>query len=201
MNWLLIFGNVVAFVAQRNVWPGGEAPRVLQDVAEAAEATESSPIVTVNLWFDGPVMDEPFIEIGKKVVSKALDNRFACWVALALGGDEAGELRAGARVDFIRLETRSPYSECAQTHAPPSGWGHSGSESGGLCPCIGVGARRPVLDPKCPSPDTQARAASRSPTTRHPPFSCDTVQSGEAAVHWISFVPCDEVRFSIHPSI
>src|SRR5690606_23294557 len=31
---------------------------------------------------DFVVMDEPFIQIGKKVVSKALDNRFACWVAI-----------------------------------------------------------------------------------------------------------------------
>ncbi len=28
------------------------------------------------------VMDEPFIEIGTKVVSKALDNRFACWLGI-----------------------------------------------------------------------------------------------------------------------
>ena len=28
------------------------------------------------------VMHEPFIEIGEKVVSKAMDNRFACWVAI-----------------------------------------------------------------------------------------------------------------------
>src|SRR5690606_18721566 len=31
MNWLLIFGNVVAFVAQRNVWPGGQTPTLLLD--------------------------------------------------------------------------------------------------------------------------------------------------------------------------
>jgi endoglucanase len=31
---------------------------------------------------DYVVMDEPLIEIGDKVVSKALDNRFACWVAI-----------------------------------------------------------------------------------------------------------------------
>ncbi len=31
---------------------------------------------------DFVVMDEPLIEIGDKVVSKALDNRFACWVAI-----------------------------------------------------------------------------------------------------------------------
>lgn len=28
------------------------------------------------------VMHEPFVQIGDKVVSKALDNRFACWVAI-----------------------------------------------------------------------------------------------------------------------
>lgn len=31
---------------------------------------------------DYVVMDEPFIEVGNKVVSKALDNRFACWTAI-----------------------------------------------------------------------------------------------------------------------
>ena len=38
-----------------------EVPPVLQDVAASAAALASSPIVTVNLWFDGPVMDEAFI--------------------------------------------------------------------------------------------------------------------------------------------
>ena len=28
------------------------------------------------------VMDEPFIEVGRTVVSKALDNRFACWLGI-----------------------------------------------------------------------------------------------------------------------
>lgn len=31
---------------------------------------------------DYVVMHEPFIEMGDKVVSKAMDNRFACWVAI-----------------------------------------------------------------------------------------------------------------------
>ncbi|MGA1399831.1 MAG: M42 family metallopeptidase, partial [Phycisphaerales bacterium] len=31
---------------------------------------------------DSVVMDEPFIEMPQKVVSKALDNRFACWCAI-----------------------------------------------------------------------------------------------------------------------
>lgn len=31
---------------------------------------------------DMVVMDEPFVEVGDKVVSKALDNRIACWVGI-----------------------------------------------------------------------------------------------------------------------
>lgn len=33
---------------------------------------------------DYVVMDEPFIEIGDKVVSKALDNRIACWLGIEI---------------------------------------------------------------------------------------------------------------------
>lgn len=43
---------------------------------------------------DYVVMDEPFIEIGHKFVSKALDNRIACWLGVevmkALGGKGRG---------------------------------------------------------------------------------------------------------------
>lgn len=42
------------------VWESG-VPTQLSDVASNATAMASSPIVTVNLWFDGPVMTEPFI--------------------------------------------------------------------------------------------------------------------------------------------
>ena len=37
------------------------APSSLGDTISAATRTGSSPIVTVNLWFDGPVTDEPFV--------------------------------------------------------------------------------------------------------------------------------------------
>lgn len=43
---------------------------------------------------DMVVMDEPFIEIGDKIVSKALDNRIACWL-----GVEAIRALGGARTD------------------------------------------------------------------------------------------------------
>ena len=38
-----------------------EPPADLTPTVSAAARTESSPIVTVNLWFDGPVTGEPFI--------------------------------------------------------------------------------------------------------------------------------------------
>ncbi|TVS07086.1 MAG: M42 family peptidase [Phycisphaerales bacterium] len=48
---------------------------------------------------DYVVMDEPLIEVGEKVVSKALDNRVACWLGIEairrlaeLGGDHACEI-------------------------------------------------------------------------------------------------------------
>jgi zeta-carotene desaturase len=42
------------------VWADGVPPE-LADVATAAAAMQSSPIVTVNLWLDGPVLDRPFM--------------------------------------------------------------------------------------------------------------------------------------------
>jgi squalene-associated FAD-dependent desaturase len=38
-----------------------DVPPALADTASRAAAMESSPIVTVNLWFDGAVMREPFV--------------------------------------------------------------------------------------------------------------------------------------------
>lgn len=43
------------------------------------EASEVNKLVQVG---DYIVMDEPLIEVGHKVVSKALDNRFACWLGI-----------------------------------------------------------------------------------------------------------------------
>jgi squalene-associated FAD-dependent desaturase len=55
--------HVIAAVAWHNfagLW-GGSVPESLEDIAGAAAALASSPIVTVNLWFDGPIMDQPFV--------------------------------------------------------------------------------------------------------------------------------------------
>lgn len=50
----------VPWHAFQSIW-ADDVPAALAGVADAASATTSSPIVTVNLWFDGPVMDAQFI--------------------------------------------------------------------------------------------------------------------------------------------
>ena len=50
---------------------------------------------------DYVVMDEPFLELGDKIVSKALDNRIACWLgieAIRALGDEKGR---GAEIHVV----------------------------------------------------------------------------------------------------
>jgi endoglucanase len=50
-------------------------------------------------------MDEPFIEIGDKVVSKALDNRVACWLGIeAIRGLGKAKTRAEIHVAFTSQE-------------------------------------------------------------------------------------------------
>ncbi len=51
--------SAVPWFAFRSVW-GDRVPPAVQALAGHAAAVQSSPIVTVNLWFDGPVMDTPF---------------------------------------------------------------------------------------------------------------------------------------------
>lgn len=56
-------------------------PPALAGVLEPARRMSSSPIVTVNLWFDRPVMDEPFIGLPGRAMQWVFDKR------LVLGGE------------------------------------------------------------------------------------------------------------------
>ncbi len=58
-----------------------EAPPALADVIARASAMESSPIVTVNLWFDRPLLDEPFIGLPGRTMQWVFEKR------LVFGGD------------------------------------------------------------------------------------------------------------------
>jgi hypothetical protein len=56
-------------------------PPELAELLDRARRTASSPIVTVNLWFDRAVMDEPFIGLPGRAMQWVFDRR------LVLGGE------------------------------------------------------------------------------------------------------------------
>ncbi|HEY2149745.1 MAG TPA: hydroxysqualene dehydroxylase HpnE [Vicinamibacterales bacterium] len=58
-----------------------QPPAALAGVIARAGTMESSPIVTVNLWFDRPVLDEPFIGLPGRAMQWVFDKR------LLYGGD------------------------------------------------------------------------------------------------------------------
>jgi len=51
------------------------APAALAGVIENARRMESSPIVTVNLWFDRPVIDEPFLGLPGRAMQWVFDKQ------------------------------------------------------------------------------------------------------------------------------
>jgi squalene-associated FAD-dependent desaturase len=59
-------------------------PASLASIAERARSLESSPIVTVNLWFDRPVVDEPFIGLPGRAMQWAFDR--GSYVSLVSSG-------------------------------------------------------------------------------------------------------------------
>jgi hydroxysqualene dehydroxylase len=52
--------SAVPWFAFHSLWEAA-LPPVLQDIATHAAAMQSVPIVTVNLWLDGPAIDTPFV--------------------------------------------------------------------------------------------------------------------------------------------
>jgi squalene-associated FAD-dependent desaturase len=61
----------------------GAAPAALEATLLSASRMASSPIVTVNLWFDRPVLDEPFIGLPGRAMQWVFDTR------AVFGGDTA----------------------------------------------------------------------------------------------------------------
>jgi hydroxysqualene dehydroxylase len=70
----------VPWFALRTVF-GPAPPPELEPVIAAASATDSMPIVTVNLWYDRRVMDEVFVGLPGREMQWVFDKR------LAFGGD------------------------------------------------------------------------------------------------------------------
>jgi len=55
----------------------GDAAAGLEPLLVAAGRMKSSPIVTVNLWFDRPVLDEPFVGLPGRAMQWVFDKRAA----------------------------------------------------------------------------------------------------------------------------
>ena len=52
-------------------------PDALREIVSAADAMTSMPIVTVNLWYDRRVMEEPFVGLPGRAMQWAFDKRLA----------------------------------------------------------------------------------------------------------------------------
>jgi hydroxysqualene dehydroxylase len=55
----------------------GAVPRPLARLVADAAVMQSKPIVTVNLWYDRPVMDEPFVGLPGRSMQWVFDKRLA----------------------------------------------------------------------------------------------------------------------------
>jgi predicted NAD/FAD-dependent oxidoreductase len=63
----------VPWFALRELFEGDLAP--LEQTLRHARSTDASPIVTVNLWFDREVLDEPFVGLPGRVMQWVFDKR------------------------------------------------------------------------------------------------------------------------------
>ena len=87
--------SAVPWFALRAAFEGDVAP--LEPIFHAADATDASPIVTVNLWFDRPVLEEPFVGLPGRVMQWVFDKR------LILGGETSHlTLVSSGAADVVR---------------------------------------------------------------------------------------------------
>jgi uncharacterized protein with NAD-binding domain and iron-sulfur cluster len=92
-------------------------PPALRDTIHRARRMASCPIVTVNLWFDRPVIDEPFIGLPGRPMQWAFDKRVAFSPAFngADGGHEPGGGAAG-EAGHLSLVSSGADAMLARTH-------------------------------------------------------------------------------------
>jgi hydroxysqualene dehydroxylase len=85
------------------------APGELASALAAAAATAASPIVTVNLWFDRPVTDTPFVGLPGRTMQWVFDKRIAFGEHashLSLVSSGASAIVAAANQELIALAMR-----------------------------------------------------------------------------------------------
>jgi len=99
----------VPWYSMRTVF-GSPVPPVLEPLVSSASAMTSKPIVTVNLWYDRPVMDEPFVGLPGRDMQWVFDKRFAFGAAashlslVSSGADALTGQPAAALIDRAAAE-------------------------------------------------------------------------------------------------
>ncbi len=90
--------SAVPWFAFGDLWPAGPPPAIA-DVAIRASQMESSPIVTVNLWLDGPVLPQPFVGFARGPMHWAFDKH-------AIVGESAQHLSivSSGAVDLVNRD-------------------------------------------------------------------------------------------------
>ena len=110
---LLTASTIVAAVpwfAFSRLFP--DPPAGLARVIAGASAMDASPIATVNLWFDRPVLDEPFLGLPGRPLHWVFDKRFAFGSAashlsmVASGADEVVRQPNDVLADLAVTELR-----------------------------------------------------------------------------------------------
>ena len=88
---------------------GAEPPRTMTEILTAASNFDSMPIVTVNLWYDRPVMEDAFVGLPGRAMHWVFDKRFAF-------GESASHLSlvaSGAEM-LVREDTAALVSRASQ---------------------------------------------------------------------------------------
>lgn len=96
--------SAVPWFALGDLFEGGVRP--LAPLLEAASRTRSSPIVTVNLWLDRAVLEEPFIGLPGRTLQWVFDKRLVFGDRsshLTLVSSGADEVLARANGDLIAM--------------------------------------------------------------------------------------------------
>lgn len=97
----------------------GDAPPLAETIARS-RAMASSPIVTVNLWFDRPIIDEPFIGLPGRAMQWVFDKRLAFGDAashLSLVSSGASALLARTNPELIAIAHDELLTALPQTRA------------------------------------------------------------------------------------
>jgi squalene-associated FAD-dependent desaturase len=110
--------STVPWHALRNMLP--DPPPALRTTIAAATAMKSMPIVTVNLWYDRIVMDEPFVGLSGRTVQWVFDKRqvfgeSSSHLSLVVSG--AGSVVPLSRDELVAMAVREVAEAIPQARA------------------------------------------------------------------------------------